>query len=50
LKNEYRYQMLVKAVSRARLNAFLGRIRKHAVDSKWPATALIIDVDPLSLM
>lgn len=50
LKNEYRYQLLVKAVSRTRLNAFLGSIRKHAVDNKWPATALIIDVDPLSLL
>lgn len=50
LKNEYRYQMLVKSVSRTKLNAFLGRIRRHAVENKWPATALIIDVDPLSLL
>jgi primosomal protein N' (replication factor Y) len=50
LKNEYRYQLLVKSVSRTRLNGFLGRIRKHALDNRWPATALIIDVDPLSLL
>jgi len=50
LKNEYRYQMLVKSTSRTRLNKFLNRIRTHALDNKWPATALIIDVDPLSLL
>lgn len=50
LKNEYRYQMLVKAVSRPRLNEFLNRIRAHALDNRWPAAALIIDVDPLSLL
>ncbi len=50
LKNEFRYQMLVKSTSRTRLNQMLNRIRTHALDNKWPATALIIDVDPLSLL
>ncbi len=50
LKNEYRYQFLIKAASRKSLNELLQRIRAFAVDNKWGATALVIDVDPLTLM
>jgi primosomal protein N' (replication factor Y) len=50
LKNEYRYQFLVKAASRKALNELLRRIRAFALERKWGATALVIDVDPLSLM
>jgi len=50
LKNEYRYQFLVKASSRKVLNELLQAVRKYAVDHKWGATALVIDVDPLTLM
>jgi primosomal protein N' (replication factor Y) len=50
LKNEFRYQLLVKAGSRKTLNEWLGRARQFALDHKWPATALVIDVDPLTLM
>ena len=50
LKNEYRYQFLIKAASRKALNELLQSIRKFAVDRKWGATALVIDVDPLSMM
>jgi primosomal protein N' (replication factor Y) len=50
LKNEYRYQFLIKAASRKALNETLQRIRGFAQESKWPATSLVIDVDPLSLM
>ncbi len=50
LKNEYRYQTLVKALSRPKLNALLNGLRRHALESKWPATALVVDVDPLSLL
>ncbi|MBI5085940.1 MAG: primosomal protein N' [Acidobacteria bacterium] len=50
MKNEFRYQTLLKAVSRPKLNATLKRLRQHAIDSKWTATALVIDVDPLSLL
>jgi primosomal protein N' (replication factor Y) len=50
LKNEFRYQLLVKAGSRKTLNEWLGRARQFALDRKWPATALVIDVDPLTLM
>jgi len=50
LKNEYRYQFLVKAASRKALNELLGRVRAFALERKWGATALVIDVDPLTLM
>jgi primosomal protein N' (replication factor Y) len=50
LKNEYRYQFLVKAASRKALNALLQEIRAFALKNKWGATALVIDVDPLTLM
>ena len=50
LKNEYRYQFLIKAASRKALNELLQRIRCFALEHKWGATALVIDVDPLSLM
>jgi primosomal protein N' (replication factor Y) len=50
LKNEYRYQFLVKAASRKALNELLRGIRAFALEHKWGATALVIDVDPLTLM
>jgi primosomal protein N' (replication factor Y) len=50
LKNEYRYQFLIKAASRKALNELLQKIRNFAVEHKWGATALVIDVDPLTLM
>ncbi|HJT87805.1 MAG TPA: primosomal protein N' [Bryobacteraceae bacterium] len=50
LKSEYRYQFLIKAASRKALNELLQRIRCFAVQHKWGATTLVIDVDPLSLM
>ncbi len=50
LKREYRYQMLIKSTSRKVLNETLRRIRDHALKSKWGATALVIDVDPVSLL
>ena len=50
LKNEFRYQMLIKARSRPDLNATLQRLQQHALEEKWPATALVVDVDPLNLL
>jgi len=50
LKNEYRYQLLLKAASRKVLNELLQRLRRFALDKKWGPTALVIDVDPLSLL
>jgi primosomal protein N' (replication factor Y) len=50
LKNEFRYQMLIKSASRKILNEQLRRVHDFALNNKWPATALVIDVDPLTLM
>ncbi len=50
LKREFRYQLLIKAASRKILNDTLGNLRRHAQDAKWPATALVVDVDPLTLL
>jgi len=50
LKNEYRYQFLIKAANRTALNELLHRARHFALDRKWGATAPVIDVDPVTLM
>jgi len=50
LLREYRYQILLKAATRKALREVLVKIRDYAVDKKWGPTALVIDVDPLSLM
>jgi len=50
LKAEYRYQLLIKSGSRKVLNAWLKRAQEFARSQKWNATALVIDVDPLTLL
>ena len=50
VKNEFRYQILLKAAGRKVLRESLGKLRTFAETNKWPATALVIDVDPISLM
>jgi primosomal protein N' (replication factor Y) len=50
VQKEFRYQVLLKAVSRKTLGATLQQVRSFALESRWPPTALVIDVDPLSLM
>src|SRR3974377_2070452 len=50
LKSEYRYQLLMKAAGRRALKDTLESVRAFAAARKWPATALVIDVDPLSLL
>ena len=50
LKAEYRYQLLIKSGSRKLLNEVLTKARAFANASKWPATSLVIDVDPLTLL
>ena len=50
LKNEFRYQMLLKSSSRKRLNQILGELRAYAAAQKWHATSLMIDVDPATLL
>ena len=50
LKNEFRYQLLIKAKDRRALNTTLQGLRAYALQHKWNATALVIDVDPLTLL
>jgi primosomal protein N' (replication factor Y) len=50
LKAEYRYQLLLKASKRTLLRAALKNLQEYAIRQKWPATSVVIDVDPLSLM
>lgn len=50
LKAEYRYQLLLKASKRTVLRSTLKNLQEYAVREKWPATSVMIDVDPLSLM
>ncbi|MGA2711494.1 MAG: primosomal protein N' [Bryobacteraceae bacterium] len=50
LKAEFRYQLLIKSGSRKDLNALLRKAQDFARAQKWPATALVIDVDPLTLL
>ncbi len=50
LKKEFRYQLLIKGASRRVLKETLECARAFAAERKWPATALVIDVDPLSLL
>lgn len=50
LRTEYRYQFLLKASRRGRgvIAETLGKARCFANSREWPATALVIDVDPVN--
>ena len=50
LRTEYRYQFLLKSGSRKSIAAVLKQARKFALTQSWPQTALVIDVDPMSLL
>ncbi len=50
LRAEYRYQFLLKSRSRKSIAAVLKRARQFALAQNWPQTALVIDVDPMSLL
>jgi primosomal protein N' (replication factor Y) len=50
VKAEYRYQVLLKASRRTVLREVLAQLRSYAAERNWPATSLVIDMDPLSLM
>ncbi|MDX2268723.1 MAG: primosomal protein N' [Bryobacter sp.] len=50
VKKEFRYLMLLKSPQRKKLAEALARLRAHAEQEEWPATGMIIDVDPLSLL
>jgi primosomal protein N' (replication factor Y) (superfamily II helicase) len=50
VRNEYRYQILLKAAHRATLRELIHKLQAVTIEEKWKATALVIDVDPISLM
>jgi len=50
VKREFRYQTLIKAASRKVLREALAQLRDWARRQEWSATALVIDVDPISLL
>lgn len=50
VKQEYRYQMLVKAADRRRLAAVLEKVKHRASERGWGPTAVTLDVDPLNLL
>jgi primosomal protein N' len=50
VKAEYRYQLLLKASRRTVLRELVAQLRAYAAERSWPATSLVIDMDPLSLM
>ena len=50
LKNEFRFQLLLKSTDRRKLNDLLHKARLYVTENKWPATSLVIDVDPVSLL
>ncbi len=50
LKNEYRYQMLLKAASRKRLGEVLKQLQAFAHSEQWNPASLLIDVDPMTLL
>ena len=50
LKADYRFQFLIKSLRRSAVAPFLARAREYALERKWPATALVIDVDPVDFL
>ena len=42
--------MLIKAAQRKRLAGILDKLRKYATERNWPATSIVVDVDPLNLL
>ncbi len=50
IKNEYRYQMLLKSSSRKLLNQTLRELQRFAAAEKWNPATLAIDVDPVTIL
>jgi primosomal protein N' (replication factor Y) len=50
LKKEHRFQFLIKAQKRSAMTKLLGGAMGYCEAKKIPATAVAVDVDPLSLM
>jgi primosomal protein N' (replication factor Y) len=50
LKKEYRFQFLLKSPKRSVLTRLLAGALDHCEANEIPNTAVIVDMDPLSLM
>lgn len=50
LRTDYRFQFLIKSLSRGAVAQVLARARWFAEDRQWPATALVVDVDPVEFL
>jgi primosomal protein N' (replication factor Y) len=50
VRNEFRYQIFLKAARRTVLRETIKTIRAYAEKEKWRATSMVIDVDPINLM
>jgi primosomal protein N' (replication factor Y) len=50
VRNEFRYQVFLKAARRTILRETIKTIRAYAEKQKWRATSMVIDVDPINLM
>jgi len=50
LKRDFRFQFLLKATDRRMLQETLRRVMETARQAKIPAGALLVDVDPISLL
>ena len=50
IKRVHRHQLLIKSSSRGTLHGLLERLQRYIEERKIGPTAVIIDVDPVSLM
>lgn len=50
VKNDFRYQILLKAARRTVLRNVVNRLRAYVEQNSWAAAALSIDIDPVNLM
>lgn len=50
LREEYRYQLLLKSTSRPKLHEVLTRVLDFARQEKWSSSSLVVDVDPMTLL
>jgi primosomal protein N' (replication factor Y) len=50
LKQDFRYQFVLKSESREKMNRLLRAMLGHAAVEKIPRTNLVVDVDALWLM
>jgi primosomal protein N' (replication factor Y) len=50
LKREYRFQFLLKSPKRSALNSVLAGALEFCAQREIPESAVMVDVDPLSLM